>query len=82
MFLFKEDICSSIHFHAFQIAIMQKELQALQPKLVQTSLETEQLIKVIESEKEEVGVIKAVVEKDEAVANTAAMAAKAIKVWR
>ena len=64
----------------FQINVMQKELQELQPQLVQTSYETVELIKVIESEKEEVGAVKAVVEKDEAVANKAAMEAKAIKV--
>ena len=61
---------------------MQKELQELQPKLVQTSLETEELIKVIESETEEVEKVKQVVEADEAVANAAAMESKAIKVGR
>ena len=59
---------------------MQEELQELQPRLVQTSIETEQLIEIIEREKEEVAEIKAVVVADEAVANKAAMEAKAIKV--
>jgi len=59
---------------------MQKELQALQPKLLETSLETEQLIEVIEHKTEEVEAVKSVVEADEAVAEKAAMEAKAIKV--
>ena len=55
-------------------------MQELQPKLVKTSIETEQLIEIIEREKEEVAEIKAVVVADEAVANKAATEAKAIKV--
>ena len=59
---------------------MQKELQDLQPKLIQTSKETVELIGVIEKETIEVEAVKRVVEADEAVANDKAMSAKAIKV--
>ncbi len=59
---------------------MQQELQDLQPKLIQTSKETVELIAIIEKETKEVEAVKAVVEADEAVANKAAMEAKAIKV--
>ena len=63
-----------------QVAVMQQELQDLQPKLIQTSKETVELIAIIETETKEVEAVKAVVEADEAVANKAAMEAKAIKV--
>ena len=63
-----------------QISVMQKELQDLQPKLIQTSKETEELIAVIEKETVEVEAVKKVVQADEAVANKAAMESKAIKV--
>ena len=59
---------------------MQKELQELQPKLVETSAATAALIEHIEKETVEVEAVKEVVSKDEAVANAAASAAKAIKV--
>lgn len=59
---------------------MQKDLQDLQPKLIETSRETDDLIVVIEKETVEVEQVKSVVEADEAVANKAAMDAKAIKV--
>ncbi len=63
-----------------QISVMQKDLQELQPKLIQTSIETEELIGIIEKETVEVEEVKKVVEVDEAEANKAAMEAKAIKV--
>ena len=59
---------------------MQRELQDLQPKLIETSEETKQLIVVIEAKTLEVEAVKSVVEADEAVAGKAAMEAKAIKV--
>jgi dynein heavy chain len=59
---------------------MQKELQELQPKLIETSKETVELIAIIETETVEVEAVKKVVEADEAVANAAAMDAKSIKV--
>jgi len=59
---------------------MQADLQDLQPKLVQTSIETEELIKVIEKETADVEVAKKLVEVDEAVTNNAAREAKSIKV--
>ena len=64
----------------FQIAVMQTELRELQPRLIETSKETEQLIVVIEKETVEVEQVKAVVEADKAVADEAAAGAKAIKV--
>ena len=59
---------------------MQIELKELQPILILTSTETDELIVTIEKETVEVEQVKAVVEADEAVANKAAMEAKAIKV--
>ena len=59
---------------------MQRELKDLQPILIETSKETDELIITIEKETVEVEQVKAVVEADEAVANKAAMDAKAIKV--
>ena len=69
-----------IFVSCLQISVMQKELQDLQPKLIQTSKETEELIAVIEKETVEVEAVKKVVQADEAVANKAAMESKAIKV--
>lgn len=60
---------------------MQKELQELQPQLINTSRETEELIIIIERETEEVEAVKKVVEADEATANKAASEAKSIKVY-
>lgn len=59
---------------------MQQELVELQPKLIQTSKETAELIEFISKESIEVEAVKKVVEADEVVANNAAMDAKAIKV--
>ena len=64
----------------FQIAVMQTELRELQPRLIETSRETEELIGIIEKETAEVEEVKKVVEVDEATANKAASGAKAIKV--
>ncbi len=58
---------------------MQKELQDLQPELVQTSKETAQLMVKIERDTVEAEAKKEVVAADEAVANEAAAKAKAIK---
>lgn len=60
---------------------MQAELLDLQPKLIETSQETEELISIIEQETIEVEDIKRIVEVDESVANKAAQEAEAIKVW-
>jgi len=59
---------------------MKVELLDLQPMLVARSEETEALTKVIEKETIEVEQVRTVVEKDEAVANAAAMESKNIKV--
>ena len=61
---------------------MQKELIELQPQLIQTSKETEELIVYIEKERIEVQQVKQVVEVDEAAATKSADAAKAIKVCK
>ena len=59
---------------------MQKELSALQPELVRTSAETDEMMVKIEKETLEVDTKKELVSADEKVANDAAAAAKAIKV--
>jgi dynein heavy chain, axonemal len=59
---------------------MREELKGLQPQLEQTSLETQELIKIIERDSEDVAVVKRAVEADEAVAKAAADDAQAIKV--
>ena len=63
-----------------QINVMQKELIELQPQLIQTSKETEELIVVIEKERIEVREVKVVVEIDEAAAAKSAAESQAIKV--
>lgn len=68
-----------LEFAASQVSVMQKELVALQPQLVETSKETEQLMVKIEKDTVEAEAKKEVVAADEAVANAAAAAAKAIK---
>lgn len=68
-----------LEFAASQVSVMQKELVALQPQLVETSKETEKLMVKIEKDKVEVQAKSEVVLADEAVANKAADAAQAIK---
>ena len=59
---------------------MQVELTALQPQLIQTSKETEELIEIIKGETKEVDAKRQVIAADEKEANEAAEEAKAIKV--
>lgn len=59
---------------------MQQQLTALQPELLQTSAETDQMMIKIEGETVEVDAKKELVSADEQVANEAAAAAKVIKV--
>ena len=66
-------------FAATQVAVMQKQLQELQPQLVKTSEETEKLMIKIESETVEVEAKKELVSADEAVMNEAAAASQLIK---
>ena len=68
-----------LEFAASQVSIMQQELQELQPQLVETSKETEQLMVKIEKDTVEAEAKKEVVAADEAVANKAAAKAKGIK---
>ena len=68
-----------LDFAASQVSVMQQELVALQPQLVETSKETEQLMVKIEKDTVEAEAKKEVVAADEAVANAAAAAAQAIK---
>ncbi|KAK2157592.1 hypothetical protein LSH36_188g04054 [Paralvinella palmiformis] len=68
-----------LEFSESQIAVMQIELQELQPKLIETSRETEELISIIEKETIEVEAVRKVVQIDEDEANNRAMEAKAIK---
>jgi len=60
---------------------MQQELTALQPELIKTSAETDKMMVKIEKETVEVDAKKELVSADEKVANDAAAAAKAIKVY-
>ena len=58
---------------------MQIELEALQPKLVESSKEVDIIMVKVEKESVEVAKVEKVVKADEAVANEQASAAKAIK---
>ncbi|XP_040459651.1 dynein heavy chain 7, axonemal [Falco naumanni] len=62
-----------------QIALMQSELEALQPQLREASKQVDEMMVVIQKESLEVAKTEKVVKADEAVANEQAMAAKAIK---
>ncbi|XP_037391966.1 dynein heavy chain 3, axonemal [Pygocentrus nattereri] len=68
-----------LDFAASQVAVMQQELTALQPELIRTSAETDEMMVKIEKETVEVDAKKELVAADEKVANEAAAAAKAIK---
>lgn len=70
---------AKLDFAASQVSVMQQELVALQPQLVETSKETEKLMVKIEKDTVESEAKKEVVAADEAVANAAAAASKAIK---
>ncbi|CAM5089785.1 unnamed protein product [Natator depressus] len=64
---------------ASQVALMQYELEALQPQLKEASKQVDEMMLVIEKESLEVAKTEKIVKADEAVANEQAMAAKAIK---
>lgn len=64
---------------ASQVALMQSELEALQPQLQEASKQVDEMMVVIQKESLEVAKTEKVVKADEAVANEQAMAAKAIK---
>uniref|UniRef100_A0A3B5AK42 Dynein axonemal heavy chain 3 n=1 Tax=Stegastes partitus TaxID=144197 RepID=A0A3B5AK42_9TELE len=68
-----------LEFAASQVSVMQQELTALQPELIQTSAETDKMMVKIEQETVEVDAKKELVSADEKVANEAAAAAQAIK---
>lgn len=68
-----------LDFAAGQIALMQEELHALQPKLIEASAKTEKLMIKIEKDTVIVEAKKEIVAADEALANEAAAAAQAIK---
>lgn len=61
------------------IITMQKMLHHLQPKMIKTSIETEDLINAIEREAAEVDIFKHNVEADKERANKSAMEAQAMK---
>uniref|UniRef100_UPI00398E963E dynein axonemal heavy chain 3-like n=1 Tax=Pristiophorus japonicus TaxID=55135 RepID=UPI00398E963E len=69
-----------LDFAASQIAVMQQELTGLKPLLLERDQETEELLNIIADETLEVEVVKRVVEADEAIADSAAQKARAIKV--
>ncbi|KAM9628836.1 dynein axonemal heavy chain 7 [Morphnus guianensis] len=64
---------------ASQVALMQSELEALQPQLREARKQVDEMMVVIQKESLEVAKTEKVVKADEAVANEQAMAAKAIK---
>ncbi|XP_075900184.1 dynein axonemal heavy chain 3 [Nelusetta ayraudi] len=68
-----------LEFATSQVSVMQEELTAMQPELIRTSAETDQMMIKIEGETVEVDAKRALVSADEKVANDAAAAAKAIK---
>ncbi|XP_042293782.1 dynein axonemal heavy chain 3 [Sceloporus undulatus] len=68
-----------LDFAASQVAVMQKELTALQPQLLQTSEETDRMMIHIEKETVEVDAKKELVAADEQEANEAAAVAQGIK---
>ncbi|XP_048348807.1 dynein axonemal heavy chain 3 [Sphaerodactylus townsendi] len=68
-----------LDFAASQVAVMQKELTALQPELIKTSAETEKMMVHIEEETVEVDAKKELVAADEKEANKAAAVAQGIK---
>ncbi|KAM6320279.1 dynein axonemal heavy chain 3 [Podargus strigoides] len=68
-----------LDFASSQVAVMQKELTALQPKLIETSAEMDKMMIKIEKETAEADAKKELVSADEKEANEAAAAAKAIK---
>ncbi|XP_026560379.1 dynein heavy chain 3, axonemal [Pseudonaja textilis] len=68
-----------LDFAASQVAVMQVELTALQPQLIETSAETEKMMLHIEKETAEVDAKKELVAADEKEANEAAAVAQGIK---
>ncbi|XP_022171452.1 dynein heavy chain 3, axonemal-like isoform X1 [Myzus persicae] len=68
-----------LDFAAGQVSVMQDQLKALRPKLVETSLATEALMVKIEQDTVKVEAKKEIVGADEALANDAAAASQAIK---
>ena len=62
-----------------QVGVMKEELIALQPVLVQTAKETDEMLVVIDRETVAANAKKAVVQEEEAAANVKAAAAKEIK---
>ena len=69
-----------LEFAENQVAIMSEELKDLQPQLIQTSKETDELMVVIQRDTEEMEQVKNVVEEEEEVANKAAAESQSIKV--
>ncbi|XP_062820321.1 dynein axonemal heavy chain 3 [Anolis carolinensis] len=68
-----------LDFAASQVAVMQKELTALQPELIKTSEETDKMMVHIEKETVEVDAKKELVAADEQEANEAAAVSQGIK---
>ncbi|XP_038618403.1 dynein heavy chain 3, axonemal [Tachyglossus aculeatus] len=68
-----------LDFASSQVVVMQKELTALQPELIQTSEETEKMMVKIEEETAEADAKKALVSADEQEANEAAAVSQGIK---
>ncbi|XP_012645608.2 dynein axonemal heavy chain 3 [Microcebus murinus] len=69
-----------LDFASSQVAVMQKELTALQPQLIHTSEETDKMMVKIEEETREADAKKLLVQADEKEANAAAAIAQGIKI--
>ncbi|XP_054237169.1 dynein axonemal heavy chain 7 [Indicator indicator] len=68
-----------LHSAASEVALMQSELEALEPQLREASMQVDEMMDVTQKESLEVAKTEKVVKADEAMANEQAMAAKAIK---
>uniref|UniRef100_A0A8C2MM84 Dynein axonemal heavy chain 3 n=1 Tax=Cricetulus griseus TaxID=10029 RepID=A0A8C2MM84_CRIGR len=68
-----------LEFASSQVSVMQVELTALQPQLIQTSEETDKMMVKIEAETKEADAKKLLVQADEKEANAAAAISQAIK---
>lgn len=62
-----------------QVNVMKKELEALQPILIKTAEETDNLLKIITRDRKEAEKTRGIVEEEEAIANVKATEAESIK---
>jgi dynein heavy chain len=68
-----------VYFAEAQVSVMKQELEDLQPILLQTTQETNTLLKQIDADTKDAQATREIVEAEEAIANVKAGEAKAIK---